>query len=188
MACMSVSAVRLTLCAVALAGAACAASAADPPEPIRKLTGSSDETARGVMTQQGYALRNEKASWGRKYSAWWSDKARQCVQLMSLAGRIAQVEVKGESDCKPGAAAAAAAAASAAASAPFDPLPLVGQPRAAVEQRLGRAGFKALSTDMSQGEATSILWTDGRQCLGGRIVNDRYEQLDAVSPKLCYIK
>ena len=162
--------------AAALAGAACAATAV--PEPIKKLTGSSDETAKSVMAQHGYAFRSEKSSWGRKYTYWWSDKVRQCVQLMSLAGRVYGVEAKGESDCR-------YAGGGTAGGGTIDPLELVGQPRAAVQARLERAGFRAIETDMSKGDMIYIRWFDGHQCLAGNIANDRYEMLQTMPLNQC---
>lgn len=178
--------VRCTLSAFALVAWAGVACAADLPEPVKKLTGSSEDTARSVLTQQGYVLRNEKKSWGRDYRYWWNDKSRQCVQIMSLGGRVAQVQAKGESDCKPGAVAAASAA-SAAASPPFDYMTLPGQPRGVADQRLWRAGFSAVETDMSKGDTIYITWSDGRQCLGAYIVGDRYERVDELPKASCRI-
>lgn len=179
--------IRAAMLAGAFALWACGAAAADIPDAVKKLTGSSDDTARNVMAQQGFALRNEKSSWGRYYSRWWSDKNRQCVEVMSLAGRVAQVAAKGESDCKAGVVGAAGAVAG-AASAPFDPLLLVGLPRGAAEQRLIRAGFRSVEADMSKGDTIYMTWTDGRQCLGVNIVGDRIERADEMSKKGCYIK
>lgn len=179
--------VRATLFACAFSLWTGGAAAADLPEAVKKLTGSSDETARNVLAQQGFALRNEKSSWGRHYGRWWSDKSRQCVEVMSLAGRVAQVSAKGESDCK-AVVTGAASVAAAAASAPFDPLLLVGLPRGAAEQRLIRAGFRSVEADMSKGDTIFMTWTDGRQCLGLNIVGDRIERADEMSKKGCYIK
>ena len=177
---------RQLLGACALAAWVCAAGAADIPEPVKKLTGSSDESARTVMAQQGFALRSQKSSWGRDYAYWWNGKSRQCVQLMSLAGRVAQVQAKGESDCQPGAAGGPAAAS--APGAALDRLSLPGQPRSAAEQRLLGAGFKAVETNMSQGDSVVTSWTDGQRCWSVVMVAERVERVDEMSRKGCYLK
>ena len=177
---------RQALCAGALVAWAGATGAADIPGPVKNLTGSSDDKARSVLTQQGYALRNQKSSWGREYSHWWNGKSRQCVQLMSLAGRVAQVQAKGESDCQPGAAGGPAAAS--APGAALDRLSLPGQPRSAAEQRLLGAGFKAVETNMSQGDSVVTSWTDGQRCWSVVMVAERVERVDEMSRKGCYLK
>lgn len=161
-----------------LAGFALAVGAADLPGPIHKLNGSSEETARAVMTQHGFVFRSERSSWGRKFSVWWNDRTRQCAQLAFLAGRVYQVEQKGESDCRvaPGQPGAGGA---------IDPLALVGQPAATVQKRLEQAGFRNLGADMSKGDTVYIKWTDGRQCLAGEIVNERYTGLSAIPLNHC---
>ena len=164
-----------------LAWVAGAAGAADIPDPLKKLTGSSDETARSVMTQQGYALQHQKTSWGREYGFWWNVKTRQCVQIMTLAGRVTQVQAKGESDCKPDAAAAAAAASAAAAN--LDVLTLPGQPRGAGDARLLRAGFRQVQSAVNTDDTMYNTWTDGTRCLGVLIVGDRYQRVDEYSAK-----
>jgi hypothetical protein len=177
---------RSTLGACALAAWAGAAGAADLPEPVKKLTGSSEDTARSVMTQQAYVLRNEKTSWGRDYGYWWNHKRRECVQLMSMGGRILQVQAKGESDCKAGAIAGAAGASAPAAA--LDLSTLAGQPRGTADQRLTRAGYWAVEADMRVEGTVYLTWTDGRRCLGATIVNDRYERVEEMSKQGCYIK
>ena len=177
---------RQLLGACALAAWACAAGAADIPEPVKKLTGSSDESARTVMAQQGFALRSQKSSWGRDYAYWWNGKSRQCVQLMSLAGRVAQVQLKGESDCKAGPAAGASGAS--APGAALDPMTLPGQPRAVADERLMRAGFRPVENTIGTDDTTYVTWTDGQRCLGVRVVGERVERADEIGRKGCYLK
>lgn len=177
---------RQALCVGALAAWAGAAGAADIPDPVKKLTGSSEDTVRSVMAQQGFALRNQKTSWGRDYSYWWNGKSRQCVQLMSLAGRVVQVQPKGESDCVPGATRPLPGAS--APSAALDPLTLPGQPRAVGDERLLKAGFRSVEATIGTDDTSYVTWTDGQRCLGVRIVGERYERVDEIGRKGCYLK
>jgi len=167
--------------AAAVAGVAMAGTL---PDPIKNVSGSSEDSARSVMTQHGYTQRSEKTSWGRKLTYWWSDKAHQCVLLTSLAGRVLTVDAKGESDCR-------YAPVSGTTGALIDPQELVGLPRSAVEARLARAGFKPFSSytkvdvNDSRGDVTDIWWVNDRQCLAGNVANDRYEMLQSMPLNQC---
>jgi hypothetical protein len=168
---------RLARAAVLLAAMGTAGAAA-LPESIGKLAGSSEDVAKSVMSQNGYAERGEKSSWGRRQTFWWSDRARQCVELTTMANRVLYVEAKGPSDC-------VATAAGSAAGALIDPQFLVGLPRKAAEARLTAAGFNALSIDESKVDATYVWWFNGRQCLAGTIIGDRYDMLTSMPLKNC---
>jgi hypothetical protein len=173
---MNTTSIRGHLALLALIASTGAAVAATLPDSIRKLAGSSDDSARAVMAQNGYAERNEKSSWGRKYTFWWSDRARECVRLTSIFGQVSQVDIKGASDCTVNNTGGGGAL--------IDPAQLVGLPRKAADARLSSAGFSALMND-ERPEATYVVWFNGRQCLGGNIVADRYEMLEAMPLNKC---
>jgi len=152
--------------------------AAALPESVQKLAGSSEDSAKAVMGQNGYSQRNEKSSWGRHLTFWWNDRARQCVELMSVAGRVLSVYAKGESDC-------AMSGSVGTSGGLIDPAQLVGLPRKAAEARLTAAGFNALSIDESKVDAIYIWWFNGRQCLTATIIGDRYDMLTTMPMNYC---
>lgn len=164
--------------AVLAPAVAALALAAALPDAVQKLSGSSEDSAKAVMAQNGYVVRSEKSSWGRHLTYWWSDRARQCVELMSVAGRVLAVYAKGESDC-------AATAGAGASGGLIDPAQLVGLPRKAAEARLTAAGFNALSIDESKVDAIYIWWYNGRQCLAATIIGDRYDMLASMPMNNC---
>ncbi len=178
---MTASMRRTKLVAILLA-AACAAPAvslaANLPEPVRKLSGSSDDAARAVLEKHAYFQRSEKSSWGRKLTFWWNDAARQCAQVTTLFGKVLQVELVPDPDCR-------VAAGSAGSGALIEPTELMGLPRNAAEARLTRAGFNVINTDMSKGEIIYIWWFNGRQCLAANIVADRYDLIKSLPLNQC---
>ena len=157
-----------------LAWVAGAAGAADIPDPAKKLTGSSDDTARSVPTQQGYALQHQKTSWGREYGFRWNAKTRQCVQIMTLGGRVTQVQAKGASPTQARRSGAAAAASAAAANPRRTDLPAS---RAAPQmQWLLRAGFRQVQSAVNTDD-TIYKHLDRRDAVPGRA--DRRRPLSA---------
>ena len=150
------------------------ASAADVPESLAKLKGSSDANAGEAFARAGYQLQGEKESWSRKDSFWWSEKHRQCLRLTSRFSFVSGVANVGEADCTsamPGGGIVPGRRGTLVAA------DLLGLTRKAGEAKLATAGFNALWIDESKPTGVDMQWFNQGtgQCIVATVVGDKFD-------------
>lgn len=162
----------LVLCALtAMAGVA---SAADVPESLSKLKGSSDANAGEAMARAGYQMQGAKESWSRKDSFWWSEKNRQCLRLTSRFSFVSGVASVGTADCS--------GVAQGGGIVPGQPgtltaSDLLGLSRKGGEARLAAAGFNSIWIDEGKPDGVYMMWFNQRtgQCIAATVVGDKFD-------------
>jgi len=81
--------------------APCAASAQSAPD-LADLVGSRAAGGETQLEARGYAFITVNTVRDTKWSLWWSDRQRQCVQVATSDGRYAAIERVPEANCNRG--------------------------------------------------------------------------------------